>query len=274
MRPDRHHLVPDLLLLLAGLAGWALFASWPELFEAIEQNFPAWLEPQVALFVLGGTFIGLASLAFSALFDAGRWHIQVLLIAAGVGMYGLAQWWFWLDRGKPIIFHPGLLLIILAAAAVFSGVVSLAWGLFNRSPAARSGPGKRLRRLAKFWPVPVVIVVIIALLVGREEWRNSRAEPVLRNIAGRDQVATDLNVHYEGEWKTWTIRCPEQDPRLAPEEMGIEFAGPEGQELKTYPRVQLDGCTQPVDPGPHPISQRMFTSGVQPAVIVDELPGS
>ena len=54
--------------------------------------------------------------------------------------------------------------------------------------------------------------------------------------------------------------------------MGILLSGPgEERQLHVYPRERLDGCTQPVDRGPHPAAQRMFTEGVQPAIIVDEL---
>lgn len=58
------------------------------------------------MFLLGDTFIGFASPAFSALFNAGRWQVQVPLIAAGIGMYGL-------DRGQPIVFHLDPLLAII-----------------------------------------------------------------------------------------------------------------------------------------------------------------
>lgn len=148
MRPDRYHLIPDLLLILAGLVGWFLFAyfSAEDLFLRMEQTLLTWVDSSLVLFMMGGVFIGVVALIFSALFDAGKWWVQVLLIAAGIGFYGVAWWWFWLDQGKPIIFHPGYLLVILAAGAVFSGVVSLAWRLFLRSPVTRPGPRQRFRR--------------------------------------------------------------------------------------------------------------------------------
>lgn len=136
----------------------------------MEQLLPTWLESVLVLFMMGGVFIGVVALIFSALCDTGKWWVQVLLIAVGAGFYGVAWWWFWLDRGKPIFFHPGYLLVILAAGAVFSGVVSLAWGSFLRSPVTRPGPGQRFRFfgtwLRRFWPLLAILALVIAIWVG------------------------------------------------------------------------------------------------------------
>lgn len=278
MRPDRYHLIPDLLLILAGLAGWFLFSyfSSENLFPQMEQTLPAWMDRFLVLFMMGGVFIGVAALIFSALFDAGKWWVQVLLITAGVGFYGLAWWWFWVDRGQPIFFHPGYLLVILAAGAVFSGVVSLVWGIFLRSPAARPGPGHRFRVfgawLRRFWPLLVLIALAVGMWVGVSKWWELRSDPVLRNISGQESATTDLSSLYEGKWNTWEIVCPSEYPQFSPDEMGIMLIGPSDlHTLHLYPRERLDGCTQEVDRGPHPIDQPMLTEGTKPAVIVDEL---
>lgn len=278
MRPDRYHLIPDLLLILAGLVGWFLFAyfSAEDLFLRMEQTLPTWVDSFLVLFMMGGVFIGVVALIFSALFDAGKWWVQVLLIAAGIGFYGVAWWWFWLDQGKPIIFHPGYLLVILAAGAVFSGVVSLAWGLFLRSPVARPSPGQRFRFfgtwLRRFWPLLAILALVMAIWVGVSNWWESRSDPLLRSISGQDSAATDLSSLHEGQWDTWEIACPDEYPQFSPEEMGIRLVGPgDLHTLHRYPRERLDGCTQDVDPGPHPIDQPLLTEGTEPAIIVNEL---
>lgn len=106
-------------------------------------------------------------------------------------------------------------------------------------------------------------------------WTFSRLRPQ-RSTAlsghGQESVATDLSTFYERNWDTWEIACPSEYPQLAADEMGIRLTGPgEQYELHRYPRERLDGCTQDVDPGPHPADRRMFTEGTEPAVIVNEL---
>ncbi|QGU08190.1 hypothetical protein COCCU_11430 [Corynebacterium occultum] len=265
-------------MILVGLGGWFLFFSLVEMdfFDWMDANLPIWAVFPIFTLMMGGVFIGVAALAFSALFDAGKWWVQVLLIAAGVGFHQLAQWWFWADRGQPIIFHPGYLLVFLGYAAIFSGVVSLVWGLVRRSPVTRPGPGRRFlvfgRWLRRFWPLLALIALGVGIWVGVSNWWESRPDPVLRSISGQGSAATDLSSHYEGNWDTWEIVCPSEYPQFSPDEMGIMLVGPGDQhELHRYPRDRLDGCTQDVDPGPHPADQHMLTEGTEPAVIVDRL---
>ncbi|ANE03172.1 hypothetical protein [Corynebacterium crudilactis] len=171
MRSDRYHLLPDILLILAGVAGWFLFSymAAEDLFASAEQHLssPIWFF--VFLFLICGVSIGVFSLIFSVFFDAGKWWVQVLLILAGVGLCGLAQWWFWLDAGQPIIFHPGYLLWIVALGAGFSGVFSLVWGIFRRAPITRPRPAQRFRMcgawLRKFWFIPTLIVLAVVIWV-------------------------------------------------------------------------------------------------------------
>lgn len=136
MRHGRYCLIPDLLVVLLGIAGLVAFASGStELMTAMEKHLPDALDIILSMFMLNGVFIGLACLIFSLLFSKGKWWVQILLILAGVGLYWLTGLWLRAGRDGPIFFHPSLVLIILGTGAVFSGVISLVWGIFHRASA-------------------------------------------------------------------------------------------------------------------------------------------